>query len=102
MLEVIQRNLRAKGYVVYSASSVAEAVRTLAQTPVDLVITDYKMPKVSGLELVKHVRENHADTEVMMITGYPSVGGAVEAVKMGAEDYLSKPFTDEELYAAVE
>ena len=101
-LEVIQRNLQAKGYVVYCASAVAEAIRTLEQTPVDLVITDFKMPKVSGLELVKHVRENHANTEVMMITGYPSIGGAVDAVKMGAEDYLSKPFTDEELYAAVE
>lgn len=101
-LEVIQRNLQAKGYLVYTASAVHEAIRILEQTPVELVITDCKMPKMSGLELVKHVRENHADTEVLMITGYPSIGGAVEAVKMGAEDYLSKPFTDEELYAAVE
>ena len=101
-LEVIQRNLQAKGYLVYTASAVPEAIRILEQTPVELVITDFKMPQVSGLELVKHIRENHANTEVMMITGYPSIGGAVDAVKMGAEDYLSKPFTDEELYAAVE
>ena len=100
-LEVIQRNLQAKGYLVYTASAVPEAIRTLEQTPVDLVITDCKMPKVSGLELVKHVRENHADTEVVMITGYPSIGGAVDAVKLGAGEYLPKPFTDEELYAAV-
>ncbi len=101
-LEVVQRNLQARGYLVYTASAVAEAIRILEQTPVELVITDCKMPKVSGLELVKHVRENYAGTEVVMITGYPSIGGAVDAVKMGAEDYLSKPFTDEELYAAVE
>ena len=101
-LEVVQRNLQARGYLVYTASAVAEAIRILEQTPVELVITDCKMPKVSGLELVKHVRENYANTEVVMITGYPSIGGAVDAVKMGAEDYLSKPFTDEELYAAVE
>ena len=101
-LEVIQRNLQAKGCLVYTANSVAEAIRILEQTPVDLVITDCKMPKVSGLELVKHVRENHAETGVMMITGYPSIGGAVDAVKTGAEDYLSKPFTDEELYSAVQ
>ncbi len=101
-LEVVQRNLQARGYVVYTASAVCEAIRILEQTPVELVITDCKMPKVSGLELVKHVRENYANTEVVMITGYPSIGGAVDAVKMGAEDYLSKPFTDEELYAAVE
>ncbi len=101
-LEVIQRNLQAKGYVVYTAFAVPEAIRILEQTPVELVITDFKMPRVSGLELVKHVHENYPNTEVMMITGYPSIGGAVDAVKMGAEDYLSKPFTDEELYAAVE
>jgi len=101
-LEVVQRNLQARGYLVYTASAVAEAIRILEQTPVELVITDCKMPKVSGLELVKHVRENYAGTEVVMITGYPSIGGAVDAVKMGAEDYLSKPFTDQELYAAVE
>lgn len=101
-LEVVQRNLQARGYLVYTASAVDEAIRILEQTPVELVITDCKMPKVSGLELVKHVRENYAGTEVVMITGYPSIGGAVDAVKMGAEDYLSKPFTDEELYAAVE
>ena len=67
----------------------------------DLVITDLKMPGASGLDLVRHVRENYRDTEVMMITGYPSIEGAVEAVKTGAEEYLAKPFTDEELFAAV-
>jgi DNA-binding NtrC family response regulator len=100
-LEVLQRNLCAKGYKVYTARGVAEAIRTLQQTPVELVITDLKMPKVSGLELVRHVRANYANTEVLMITGYPSIGGAVDAVKMGADDYIAKPFTDEELFAAV-
>jgi len=101
-LEVLQRNLQSKGYQVYTAPGVSEAIRILEQTPVELVITDLKMPKVSGLELVRHVRENYADTEVMMITGYPTIGGAVDAVRLGAEDYISKPFTDEELCAAVE
>jgi two-component system response regulator HydG len=101
-LEVLQRNLQSQGYQVFTAPGVAEAIRLLEETALDLVITDLKMPKVSGLELVRHVRENCANTEVMMITGYPSVGGAVDAVKMGAEDYISKPFTDEELYGAVE
>ena len=101
-LEVLERNLRARGYGLYTAPGVAEAIRILEEAPVDLVITDLKMPKVSGLELVRHVRENYANTEVMMITGYPTVGGAVDAVKLGAEDYISKPFTDEELFSAVE
>ena len=100
-LEVLQRNLQAKGYQVFTAPGVESAVGILEHTPVDLVITDLKMPKVSGLDLVRHVRENLKNTEVMMITGYPSIGGAVDAVKTGAEDYLAKPFTDEELFSAV-
>jgi DNA-binding NtrC family response regulator len=101
-LEVLQRNLTSRGYRVYTAPDVEQALRVLDATPLDLVITDLKMPKVSGMDLVRHVRENCSDTEVMMITGYPSVDGAVEAVKTGAEEYLPKPFTDEELFAAVE
>jgi two-component system response regulator HydG len=100
-LEVLQRNLTAKGYLVFTAKSVDEAIRILETTTVDLVITDLKMPKVSGIDLIRHVRENLKDTEVMMITGYPTIQGAVQAIKTGAEEYLTKPFTDEELFSAV-
>jgi len=100
-LEVLQRNLASQGYVVFTAQNVPEALRLLEDTQVDLVITDLKMPGASGLDLVRYVRENLADTEVMMITGYATVEGAVQAVKQGAEEYLSKPFTDEELFLAV-
>jgi DNA-binding NtrC family response regulator len=100
-VEVLERNLRSEGYRVFSAPGVAEAVEILEAKPIDLVITDLKMPKVSGLDLVRHVRDNYKDTEVMMITGYATINGAVEAVKTGAEEYLPKPFTDEELFSAV-
>ena len=100
-LELIQRNLAANGYRVFISSSAPEAIRLLEKTPVDLVVTDLKMPKVSGLDLVRHVRENLPDTEVMMITGYPTIQGAVAAVKAGSQEYLTKPFTDEELAKAV-
>jgi two-component system response regulator HydG len=60
------------------------------------------MPQGSGLDLVRHVRENLKDTEVILITGYASIEGAVQAVKSGAEEYLSKPFTDGELFEAVQ
>ncbi len=101
-LEVIQRNLVSRGYQVYMASSVDEALQVFDRVAVDLVVTDYKMPWVSGLDLVRHVRENLKDTEVIMITGYASIPGAVEAVKSGALDYLAKPFTDEELFTTIE
>ena len=100
-LEVIQRNLSAKGYQVFTAPGVAEAIEILNAAELDLVITDLKMPKVGGLDLVRHIKENFKDTEVMMITGYPSIEGAVEAVKTGAEEFLPKPFTDAELLSAV-
>ncbi|TET67832.1 MAG: sigma-54-dependent Fis family transcriptional regulator [Candidatus Zixiibacteriota bacterium] len=100
-LEVLQRNLTSKGYRVFTAASVGEAIRVLENTTVDLVVTDLKMPRVSGIDLIRHVRENYKDTEIMTITGYPSIEGAVKAIKTGAEEYLTKPFTDEELFSAV-
>ncbi len=100
-LEVLQRNLQSESFKVYTSSSVDEALRVLDMASIDLVITDFKMPRVSGLDLVRHVRENYRDTEVMMITGHASIDGAVDAIKAGADDYLAKPFTDTELFEAV-
>jgi two-component system response regulator HydG len=100
-LEVLQRNLTIAGYQVFTSTSVAGAIEVLEQKPLDLVITDLKMPNVSGMDLVRHIRENFKNIEIMMITGYPSIEGAVEAVKTGAEEFLAKPFTDAELLSAV-
>ncbi|MBL7138040.1 MAG: sigma-54-dependent Fis family transcriptional regulator [Bacteroidales bacterium] len=100
-LEILQRNLETKGYQVFTAQNVSEALHILEVKKIDLVITDYKMPNVTGLDLLKHIRENYKNTEVMMMTGYASIEGAVHAIKAGAEEYLAKPFTDEELFTAV-
>jgi DNA-binding NtrC family response regulator len=99
--EVLQRNLATEGYSVVTAPGVGEAVQILDAAPMDLVITDLKMPKVGGIDLIKHVRARFRDVGVIMITGYASVETAVEAVKEGADNYLSKPFTDSELLSAV-
>jgi two-component system response regulator HydG len=66
-----------------------------------LVITDLKMPKHSGFDLIRYVSENFHDTAVIMVTGYPSIEGAVEAIKIGADDFLAKPYTDDELISVV-
>lgn len=100
-LEMLQRNLSIRHFKVFTAQSVDDAISLLESIHFDLVITDMKMPKVSGLDLVRHIRENFKNTEVMMITGYASIDSAVEAVKSGAEEYLAKPFTDDELLRAV-
>lgn len=101
-LEIIKRNLNSRGYIVFTSSNVGDAIRFLDNTPIDLVVTDLRMPQTNGIHLVKHVRENIKDTEVLVITGFPSVKSAVEAIKSGAEEYLTKPFTDEELFSAVQ
>ena len=101
-LEVLERNLISEGYRVHQSTSVSAAIDLLEVEAVDLVITDLKMPKISGIDLVRHVHENLPETAVMMVTGYATIESAVEAVKTGAEEYLSKPFTDDELKAAVD
>lgn len=101
MLELLQRNLSSAGYETYKASNVAEALNVIENVHIDLVITDIKMPGLSGVHLARHIRENFNNMEVIIITAFPSVKGAVEAVKTGAEEYLAKPFTSEELLSAV-
>lgn len=100
-LEVIKRNLTSRHYRVYTASDVGEAIKILNATTVDLVITDIKMPKQSGHDLIRHINENFKDTEIIVVTGFPSINGAIKAVKKGADEYLAKPFTNEELLKAV-
>ncbi len=76
--------------------------KLLNATSVALVITDIRMPGADGFDLIRHVRENFKRSEVLAITGFPTVKGAVRAIKAGAEEYLAKPFTDEELFEAVD
>jgi len=102
MLEVLQRNLKAQNYHTYRASSVVEALNILKYSPIDLLITDLQMPGINGMELVKYAGEHFPDMPTLVITGFPSVDGAVDAVKSGAVDYLVKPFTNEELKRSVD
>lgn len=101
-LELIKRNLESADYQVYTASSVHAAVALLNGIQVDMVITDLKMPGENGMELVRHVSENFKGVGILVITGFPSIQGAVESIKIGAEEYLVKSFTDKELFDAVD
>jgi DNA-binding NtrC family response regulator len=101
-LELMKRHLAPAGHAVVGAASAEEASRLMQAAAFDLVITDMKMPRVSGLDLIRHIRTHFKAVGILMVTGYPSIGGAVEAVRLGAEDYLAKPFTRQELLDAVE
>ncbi len=101
-LEMLRRKVNSKGFEAYTAPDVPKALDILENIPIDLVLTDYKMPKISGLDLIRHIHDNYKKIKVIMLTGYPTIEGAVEAVKVGAEEYLTKPFTDEELFSAID
>lgn len=101
-VELIKRNLETLGYHIYTAANVQSSVRLLEALDIHLVITDLRMPGENGIELVRHVSENCRGVGVLVTTGFPSIQGAVESIKVGAEEYLVKPFTDEELFRSVE
>lgn len=102
MLELVQRQLHEQNFHSYQAASVVEAIDILKFNAVDLLITDLQMPGVGGMELIKYVEEHFPKVPKLVITGYPSIDGALNSIKSGALDYLVKPFTKEELVKAVE
>ncbi|MBA6152521.1 sigma-54-dependent transcriptional regulator [Gelidibacter maritimus] len=102
ILELIQRLLQSLNYHTYKAISVKEAIAILQDQSIDLLITDLQMPGVDGLQLVKYVSEHFPDIPKLAVTGFPSVDGALKAMKSGVMDYLIKPFTKEELKTAVQ
>ena len=102
MLELVQRQLQEQNFHSYKAASVVEAIDILKFNAVDLLITDLQMPGIGGMELIKYVEEHFPKVPKLVITGYPSIDGALNAMKSGALDYIVKPFTAEELQHSVE
>jgi len=94
--------LERDGYEVDTAESGEEALEKLKETRFDLLLVDIKMDGISGLDVLKHVRENDPDVAVVMITAYGSISTAIEAIKNGAYDYLLKPFDPDELGVLIE
>jgi len=91
------KTLIQEGYAVDYSLNGEEALKKIAIGNYDLVITDLKMPKVDGMQLLRTVKARWPEVNVIMITGYGTIRSAVEAMKLGAFDYVSKPFTSEEL-----
>jgi DNA-binding NtrC family response regulator len=79
-----------------------EALRAMERDPCDVVLLDLRLPGTDGLGVLKALKEKWPDSEVVMITGYPSVDSAKEAVRLGAFDYLAKPVGPEEILGAVD
>jgi DNA-binding NtrC family response regulator len=102
VVRLLEQDLTASGYTVLPVCSGAEAVRLLRETPVDAVVTDLRMPDVDGLEIVRAASESQPEAKVIIITAFATIASAIDAVKRGAFDYVSKPFEIEELVLALE
>ncbi|MEW5746087.1 MAG: response regulator [Nitrospirota bacterium] len=96
------RLLTPEGYDVKTVKSATDAFALLKAEPFDLVLTDLKMPDIDGIEVLRRVKEEWPHIEVVMITGYQTITSAVQAIKLGAFDYLEKPFTPDSILATVE
>jgi len=93
--------LRPEGYSVSTTQSGRDGIEKGASGDFDVVVVDLKMPDVDGMDVLHGVKEKQPDVEVIVITGYSTVSTAVEAMKLGAIDYLPKPFTPDELCVVV-
>ncbi|MBI5787700.1 MAG: response regulator, partial [Candidatus Schekmanbacteria bacterium] len=82
---------------VHTAADSREALEILATQPLGIVLLDIKLPDMDGVELLKIIRREYPEIEVIMVTGYPAIQSAVECIRHGAMDYLVKPFRLDEL-----
>jgi two-component system, NtrC family, response regulator len=98
---VVQVQLEQEGYLVSAAASAQQALSSLQVRPFDLIITDLRMPDLSGLELLKQVRSQYPQTVIIILTAFGTVETAVEAMRAGAYDYLTKPVHPDEMVMVV-
>ncbi|MFZ1955690.1 MAG: sigma-54 dependent transcriptional regulator [Desulfobacterales bacterium] len=98
---MLTRTLGCGGYVVHSAADGSEALDKFRDNRFNLVITDVRLPRMNGLQLLGEIKQAEPHVPVILITGYGSVQNAVEAMQGGASDYLLKPFSNEALQAAI-
>jgi DNA-binding NtrC family response regulator len=100
-LRPLQRTLEVAGYDVIVAPSGEDAMERLKRDDVDLVLTDKRLPGIDGVELVRRLKDEHAEVAAVVMTAYGTIGSAVEAMRLGAEDYLVKPFDAAEVLVVV-
>src|SRR5882762_2355525 len=90
------------GFQVFNAATTEEALEILDQHPIDIVLADLQVPQIGGLEMLKRIRANNPESAVIMLTQYGTIKTAIEATKLGAADYITKPFHVEELHSKLD
>ena len=99
---VLSGELANEGYDVKAAADGDEAISEVEKSPFDLVLLDIKMPRMSGFEVLKYIKVNHAKTKVVMLTGFADLKNAIESKKLGADDFVSKPYDLVDLLTTIE
>ncbi|GAB4424858.1 MAG: response regulator transcription factor [Anaerolineae bacterium] len=97
----LRLNLQDEGYNVSDAANGATALRLIDHNQFDVALIDLHLADMNGLEIVRYLRKNSPDTSVIILTGYATVDSAVEALRQGAHDYLTKPYKNAELLSSV-
>lgn len=99
---MLQTWLEKKGYKVHSATSITRARKSLEENPVDLILSDLRLPDEDGIALLKWMSDRNMQIPLIIMTGYAEIQSAVTAMKLGANDYISKPVNPEELLRKME
>ena len=99
---VLSGELASEGYEVSSAPDGESAITLLHKESFDLALLDIKMPGVSGFDVLKFIKEKHPKTKVVMLTGFADLKNAIESKKLGAEDFVSKPYDLVDLLTTIE
>ena len=99
---VLSSELVSEGYDVQTAADGDEAIADLGKHEYDLILLDIKMHRVNGFEVLKFVKEKHPKTKVVMLTGFADLKNALESKKLGAEDFVSKPYDLVDLLTTIE
>lgn len=99
---VLSGELAGEGYEVETAADGDEAINVVQARTFDLVLLDIKMPKVDGFEVLKFLKSKYPNIKVIMLTGFADLKNAIESKKLGAEDFVSKPYDLVDLLTTIE
>jgi two-component system, NarL family, sensor histidine kinase FusK len=97
----LKRMLEKENFKIETAENGSMALKELANHPYDLVITDIMMDDISGIKLLKNIKEKYSDVLVLLMTGYASVDSAIDALHLGASDYILKPCSKKKILTSI-
>lgn len=100
--DILNSQLTKAGYEVHLASDGEEAITRLGEKKIDVVLLDIRMPKVSGIQVLKYISQNCPTTKAIMLTGFADLELAMEAKQFGAVDFINKPFSLDDVISSVE